>query len=61
VSDHAHDRVRRGRDEVDRQVWQRVHAGQADHEQATAGCQQRGDAGQGVIKVEMVQHGHHRD
>ena len=35
--DQSHDRVRRGRDEVDRQVWQRVHAGEADHKQAAAG------------------------
>ena len=59
--DQAHDRVRCGRDEVDRQIWQRVHPGQAHHEQAAAGCQEPGDLGQGVIEVEMVQHGHHRD
>ena len=61
MSDQAHDRVRGGRDEVDRQVGQRGHAGQSDHEQAAAGYQERRDAGQGVIEVEMVQRGHHRD
>jgi len=40
-SDQAHDRVRR-RDEVDRQIWQRVHPGEADNEQAAAGCQEPG-------------------
>jgi hypothetical protein len=59
--DQAHDRIRPGRDEVDRQIGQRVHAGEADHEQAAAGCQEPGDPGQGVIEVEVVQHGHHRD
>ena len=61
VSDQAHDRVDCGRDEAGRQVWQRTHAGEADHEQAAAGGQEPGDAGQGVPEVEMVQHGHHRD
>jgi hypothetical protein len=57
----AHDRVRRDQEELNCQIGQRVHADQADHQQAAAGCQQPEDAGRGVMKVEMVQHGHHRD
>ncbi len=40
--DQAHDRVRRRRDDVDRQIWQRVHPGEADNELAAAGCQEPG-------------------
>ncbi len=54
-------RVRRGRDEVDRQIWQRAHAGQAHYEQAAAGCQKPGDAGQGAIEGQVMEHGHQRD
>jgi hypothetical protein len=61
MSDQAHDRVRRGRDEVDQQIRQRAGPGEADHEQPAAGCQEPGHAGQGLVEAEMVQHGHHRD
>jgi hypothetical protein len=59
--DQAHDRVRRGRDEVSRQIGQRGRPGQADHQQAAAGRQEPGNPGQGVIEAEVVQHGHHGD
>ena len=61
MSEQADDRVRGARDEVGCQVWRRVRATEADHEQSAARCPEHGDAGQGVIEVQMVQHGHHRD
>ena len=61
VPDHAHDRVGSTRDHVEGQVGQRVRAGQADDEQPAARREQRREPGQGVIEVQPVQHGHHRD
>ncbi|HWG63513.1 MAG TPA: hypothetical protein VG253_17615 [Streptosporangiaceae bacterium] len=40
---------------------QRVRAGQADDQQPTAMCQELRDPGEGVVEIEMVQHGRQSD